>query len=153
MLRGNSTIVQFAVVIMMLCIPIMLADTLLAADPILLDGSPLDGQYIGKHIEYLSHQVLIDNIINDLDLDEAFREKVRTGRLVSDEKVTVDLKWTTTGYTAYFEYADGKSEGQLFEVGVNDLLRQEISSKFVPSQQRILSLKFYPRPYWLRFKV
>ncbi|MEJ2025482.1 MAG: 7TM diverse intracellular signaling domain-containing protein, partial [Deltaproteobacteria bacterium] len=105
------------------------------------------------HIEYLSHQDLIDSLINELDLDEAFREKVLTGNLVSDDAVKVDLKWTTTGYSAYFEYVDGRADGQLFEVGVNDLLTPEISAKFVPSQQRIVRLRFYPRPYWFRFTV
>ena len=38
-------------------------------------------------------------------------------------------------------------------MGVNDLLKPEIASQFVPSHERILRLRFYPRPYWLRFKV
>lgn len=133
--------------------PIMMPEPLFATDPIDLKGNELNGQYIGKHIEYLSHQDLIDSLINELDLDEAFREKIRSGDLASDDAVKVDLRWTNTGYSAYFEYVDGRADGQLFEVGVNDLLTPEISAKFVPSQQRIVRLRFYPRPYWFRFTV
>jgi signal transduction histidine kinase/DNA-binding response OmpR family regulator len=142
-----------ATIFMTVFILSIMPETLFATDPIHLIDNALNGEYIGKHIEYLSHQDVIDSFIDDLDLEGAFKEKIRSGNLVSDENIKVDLKWTTTGYSAYFERVDGKSVGQRFEVGVNDLLKPEISSKFVPSQQRILKLRFYPRPYWLRFKV
>jgi len=134
-------------------ITIITPGTLFAVDPIRLNDNVLSGQYIGKHIEYLSHQDLIDSLIDDSDLDDAFKEKIRAGDLVSDENIKVSLRWTSTGYSAYFEHVDGKTGGQLFEVGVSDLLKPGISSKFVPSNERILKLRFYPRPYWLRFKV
>jgi signal transduction histidine kinase/CheY-like chemotaxis protein/AraC-like DNA-binding protein len=143
----------YITLLMIFFVPIIMPEPLFATDPIDLKDNALNGQYIGKHIEYLSHKDLIDSLINELDLDDAFKEKIRSGDLVSDDVVTVDLKWTTTGYSAYFEYVDGKAAGQLFEVGVNDLLRPEISSKFVPSQERIVKLRFSPRPYWLRFGV
>lgn len=92
-------------------------------------------------------------MINKLDLEDAFKERIRSGDFISDEEIQADLEWTTTGYSVYFEHVDGKEDGQLFEVGVNDLLKPEISSKFVPSQQRIVKLRFHPRPYWLRFRV
>ncbi len=143
----------YITILMIFFAPIIMPEPLFATDPIDLKDNALNGEYIGKHIEYLSHQNLINSLIKKLDLDDAFKEKIRSGDLVSDDVIRVDLKWTTTGYSAYFEYVDGKADGQRFEVGINDLLTPEISSKFVPSRQRILKLGFYPRPYWLRFKA
>ncbi|MFH2130311.1 MAG: response regulator [bacterium] len=153
MIRHKPFSLYFATVIMALLFPILETGSLLAAEPIRLDGTPLNGQYIGTHIDYLNHQVLIDSLINDLDLADDFKDRVRSGNLVSDDQIKVDLKWTTTGYSAYFERVGGKGGGQLFEVGVLDLLKPEISSKFVSSDERILNLRFYPRPYWMRFRV
>ena len=143
----------YIAILMIFFAPVIMPEPLFATDPIDLKNNALDGQYIGKHIEYLSHQELIDSLINESDLDDAFKEKIRSGDLVSDDVIKVDLKWTSTGYSAHFEYVDGRAGGQLFEVGVNDLLAPGISSKFIPSRQRIVRLRFYPRPYWFRFKV
>ncbi len=131
----------------------MTPEPVLAVDPIALNDLALNGQYIGKYIEYLSHQDVIDSLIGGANLEHAYEEKVRSGDLVSDDTIKVELKWTDTGYSALFEHIEGDPNPQVFEVGVKDLTTQKISEKFAPSRKRILTLKFSPRPYWLRFRT
>lgn len=143
----------FAAVVLLLFVLAILPGRLFAADPIHLRNHPLNGQYIGKHIEFLSHQVVINSLINDLNLEDDFKAKLRSGNLVSDEKIKMNVTWTDTGYSAHFMRTDSTKKGQLFEIGVKDLLKPAIASKFTASHDQILNLLFHPRPYWLRFTV
>ena len=150
----NKKISDKSTAITMLLVAVMMPVSIYAADPIHLKDNPLNGQYIGTHIEYLSHQSLVDSLISRLDLEDDIKEKIRSGNLVSDEKITVDVTWTSTGYRARF-HRIGKKDGndRVFEVGINDLKKKDIFSQFTASSQPILNLNFHPRPYWLRFKV
>lgn len=141
------------IVMMMFFIPIINPRVLLATEPLPIKNAPLNGEYIGKHLEYLNHQNVIESIINELQLDQDFKEKVRSGNLVSDDTSKVEIKWTSTGYSAFFERSGEKGSGQLFEVGVHDLEKPGVSSEFKKSDSRILKLAPNRRPYWLRLKI
>lgn len=142
-----------AVFLLTSSVSITMPGLLLSAEPVLISDKPLNGQYIGKHIEYLDESVLYQMRCNDLDLEDAYKRMICSGKLVSDKMIKVEREWKSTGYRVYFKPADKEETRQYFEVNIADLNGNENSSRFVTSDRRIPILAFNHRPYWLRFKV
>ncbi len=125
----------------------------LFAEPIDLHNHPLEGEYIGTHIEFLNEREVFQVLSKDWEIKNIFKEKMLSGEHHSDDIVAFDFKQTPLGYSSALQLSTEINQSQIVTWGIEDILKEDISSKFIQSDKNILSFSFIPHAYWLRFQI
>lgn len=146
---------RFERLILLTAIFISLATSVpvLGAEPVKLAGNPLDGIYIGTHIEALSEGELFKFLAEQWDIDDVFQQKMLSGELHTDDKIRFRIDNLQGGYQARLKLSGEPGPPAVVQWGVNEAMQKALEQKFKPVEGGIFTLNFMPHSYWLRFQV
>lgn len=129
-----------------------LAGSVFGAEPFVLDGSEIDGEYLGTYLEFLSEGDLFPVIKSDWSADEVFIEKVASGDLSSDSRFLVAKEEIPGGYR-YHAILRESGRNAAIEWGLAEILRPGVRRLFRPFETAIPTCDFTPHSGWLSFSV
>ncbi|MBU3918242.1 response regulator [bacterium] len=118
-----------------------------------LDEGGTNGLYIGKHIDYLNEKVIFQSLTSKWNVEPVYIEKMLSGELHSIGNMEFSFENTADGYQAHMRLINKPGSERVLKWGIYDVVKEEISMEFKPSDKSILYLNFMPHSYWLRFKI
>ena len=143
---------KFICQLITLGLSLLLWGNLWAAEPLQLHNTALDGQYIGKHIEFLNEENLFQIASQNWQVPQPYKEKMLSGELHSDDNFTFEWGLSELGFSATLSQPE-RDARHVISWGVNDAMNPEIASYFQSHAQDILRFNFSPHSYWLRLKL
>ena len=142
----SKKIITFFILI---CLSINL---LFATNPYELSTQNLDGQYIGKHIEYLNEGRLLKIASKNWNTHKLFKEKLLSGEMQPDDSVGINIGYSERGYATWLKLKNDTKE-EYIEWGLRDILDNSSLISFTASEEEILNLDVTPHAYWLKFQL